>query len=74
MSINSRAASGSCANAVTGKPIPRRASNCKHRNLSRAREIATLSFKEKTPIISNCRTTAVPKNVCCAPIRGMIAS
>ena len=40
----------------------------------RDREIATDSFTEYTLIISNCRTTAVPKNVWVAPMRGITAS
>ena len=49
-----------CAQPVTGKPMPSRASSCRQRSLSREREIPCDSFVGKTPIISNCRTTAVP--------------
>ncbi len=48
------------AKPVTGRPIPLRASSCRLRNLSRERLMATDSFRQKTSIISNCRTTEVP--------------
>ena len=48
------------ANPVTGRPTPRRESSCRPRSLSRERLMACDSLAEKTPIISNCRTTAVP--------------
>ena len=51
---------GSDANAVTGMPMPARASICMLRSLSRDLAIACDSFTEKTCIISNWRTTAVP--------------
>ncbi len=55
-------------------PILRRDSNCSERSLSRARTIATDSLTLYTPIISNCRTTAVPYWVTDAPILGITAS
>ena len=48
------------ANPDTANPIPFRANNCKLRSLSRERTMATDSLRLYTPIISNCRTTAVP--------------
>ena len=48
------------AKAVTGRPMPLRASSCRLRSLSRARAIATDSLSGYTPITSNCRSTAVP--------------
>ena len=63
-----------CAKTLTGRPTPSRARSCRLRSLSRDRLIACDSLSGKTFIISNCRTTAVPKNVTDAPIRGMTAS
>jgi hypothetical protein len=42
--------------------------------LSRATLIACDGLTQNTPICSNWRTTAVPKNVTDAPIRGITAS
>ena len=44
------------------------------RNLSRETAIACDELSVNTPICSNCRTTAVPKKLTDAPIRGMTAS
>ena len=52
--------SGERAKPVTGIPMPLRASSWRLRSLSRARLMATDSLRQKTPIISNCRTTAAP--------------
>ncbi|MNH46992.1 hypothetical protein D3C79_1100260 [compost metagenome] len=58
--IRSGISSGECAKPVTGRPMPRRDSNCSERNLSRERAMATDSFNGNTPIISNWRSTAQP--------------
>ncbi len=48
------------AKLVVGRPIPSRDRSCRARSLSREREIASDSFVDTTPLISNCRTTAAP--------------
>ena len=58
--ITSSARRGPCAKAVTGRPMPSRASSCSARSLSRERPMATLSFRGKTPCTSNWRSTAKP--------------
>ncbi|MNB84157.1 hypothetical protein D3C75_310070 [compost metagenome] len=60
ISIRSGMSSGEWAKPVTGKPIPRRDSNCSERSLSRERAMATDSLSGNTPIISNWRSTAQP--------------
>ncbi len=52
--------SGEWAKPVTGRPMPRRDSNCSERSLSRERAMATDSLSGNTPIISNWRSTAQP--------------
>src|SRR5699024_11825064 len=47
MLIKSGISSGALAKPVTGSPTPRRDNNCKERNLSRERVIATDSFTGK---------------------------
>ena len=58
--ISSPVASVWWAKPVTGRPMPRLARIWSERSLSRERAMATESLSEKTFIISNCRTTALP--------------
>ncbi len=58
--IRSWVSSGLCANPVTGSPMPLRDNSCRDLSLSRDRVMATDSLSGHTPIISNCRSTAVP--------------
>ena len=58
--MTSLMSSGLCAYPVSGMPMPLRDSSCIERSLSRERVMATDSFSDTTPIISNWRSTAVP--------------
>ena len=59
---------------VRGMPIPWRLRIWRERSLSREFAMPVEEFAQNTSICSNCRTTAIPKNVMDAPIRGSTAS
>ena len=61
-------------NAESGMPMSWRLRFCIDRSLSRLTLMAVAVLRQNTPICSNWRTTAVPKWVMLAPMRGMTAS
>jgi hypothetical protein len=73
-SIAGRTSDLSRTNVVCGMPMRWRLRICSDRSLSRELRMPFEELAQKTSICSNCRTTAVPKYVIEAPMRGSTAS